>query len=307
MARAAIVALAIAAGAAWSSPATVPAPSRAAPLTLRDLLATTPADSLPEALRGFESAHARTPEATEALLTLARLHYARGAYRQAAECYGRAAARLEPASKPEARYWSGLAWLALSETERARAAVDEVAAAPGPRQADAMLAQVELWELAQRPARAEGVLTPLLAGEPGEVGPAALERSAALAETHGHAEEARVARERLLRGYPRSIEAAAARRAAFSPAPPHGAGRPRPGASTAVVIGAFVDPGRARSLAAAARAAGFADAQVVSHGEGLSAIHLVRLGIYPGPAEARQAGAQAEQALGVTFELSRAD
>jgi tetratricopeptide (TPR) repeat protein len=307
MARAAILVLAFVAGVVGSSPATVPIPTRALPLTLRDLLATTPADSLPEALRRFESAHARTPEATEALLTLAQLHYARGAYRPAAECYARAAARLEPAIKPEARYWSGLAWLALSESERARASLDEVAAAPGPRQAAAMLAQAQLWELGQRPARAEGVLTMLLAGDPGEVGPVALERSAALAETQGHVDEARIARERLLREYPRSIEAAAARRAAFSPATPRASGRPRPGASTTVVIGAFVDPTRARSLAAAARAAGFSDAEVVSRGEGFSAIHLVRLGIYPGVAEARKAGAQAEQALGVTFELSRAD
>jgi tetratricopeptide (TPR) repeat protein len=307
MALAAIVALTAVTGGAWCAPPNVAAASPTSPLTLRDLLATTPADSLPEALRRFESAHPRTPEGTEALLALAELQYARGAYRSAAECYGRAAARLEPASKPEARYWSGLAWLALSESERARASLDEVASAPGPRQAAAMLAQAQLWELGQRPARAEGVLTALLSGDPGEVGPAALERSAALAETQGHSDEARIARERLVRDYPRSIEAAAARRAAFSPATPRASGRPRPGTSTAVVIGAFVDPARARSLAAAARAAGFYDAQVVSHGEGLSAIHLVRLGVYPGVAEARHAGVQAEQALGVTFEISRAD
>jgi len=284
-----------------------PPAAPATPATLRDLLATTPADSLPTALRRFEAEHPRSPEGTEALLTLAGLHYARGAYRAAAESYARAAARLEPENKPEARYWAGLAWLALSETERARASLDEVAAVPGPRQAAARLAQAQLWELAQRPARAAEILSGLSAEDPGEVGPAVLERSAALAEAQGQGAEARSDRERMLREYPRSIEAAAARRAAFSPASPRAAGRARPGASTSVLIGAFTDPARARSLAAAARAAGFGDAQVVSRGEGMSAIHLVRLGVYPGVSEARRAGAQAEQALGVTFEVTRSD
>jgi len=43
----------------------------------------------------------------------------------------------------------------------------------------------------------------------------------------------------------------------------------------------------------------------VSRGQGLSAVHLVRLGVYPRAADARRAGEQAEQALGVTFELMR--
>lgn len=296
--------LILAPAAPWGPASRADAPP---PATLRDLLAITPADSLPGALRRFEADHARTPEATEALLALARFHYARGAYRAAAESYARAAARLEPANKSEARYWAGLAWLALNETERARAALDEVAAQPGPRQAAARLAQAQLWELAQRPSRAAEILAGLLVDDPGEVGPAALERFAALAEAQGQGEEARRDRDRMLREYPRSIEAAAARRAAFSPATARAVTRARPGASTAVVIGAFTDPVRARSLAAAARAAGFADAQVVSRGEGLSAIHLVRLGVYPGVAEARAAGGQAEQALGVTFEITRGD
>jgi tetratricopeptide (TPR) repeat protein len=284
-------------------PLAPPAP----PATLRDLLTITPADSLPGALRRFESEHARTPEGTEALLALARFHYARGAYRAAAESYARAAARLEPANKSEARYWAGLAWLALNETARARAVLDEVASQPGPRQAAAQLAQAQLWELAQRPSRAAEILAGLLVDDPGEVGPAALERFAALAEAQGQGEEARRDRERMLREYPRSIEAAAARRAAFSPATARGAARARQGGSSSVVIGAFTDPARARSLAAAARAAGFAEAKVVSRGEGLSAIYLVRLGVYPGAAEARAAGVQAEQALGVTFEITRGD
>jgi thioredoxin-like negative regulator of GroEL len=208
------------------------------PAALRDLLATTPADSLPGALRRFEADHARTPEGTEALLALARFHYARGAYRAAAESYARAAARLEPANKSEARYWAGLAWLALNETERARAVLDEVASQPGPRQAAAQLAQAQLWELAQRPSHAAEILAGLLVDDPGEVGPAALERFAALAEAQGQGGEARRDRERMLREYPRSIEAAAARRAAFSPATTRAVTRARAGGSTAVVIGA---------------------------------------------------------------------
>ena len=197
-----LAAMLIASGAAAAPP----------PGSLRELLAATPADSLPVVLRPFESPRARSPEGTEAVLLLGQLHYARGEYRQAAETFARAAARLEPARKPEARYWAGLAWLALGEPNQARAALDEVVSAGGPRQAQAMLAQAQVWELAQRPARAAEVLGLLLNGEPGEAGPAALERAAALADGDGHEEDARKARERLLREYPRSIEAAAARR-----------------------------------------------------------------------------------------------
>lgn len=274
--------------------------------TLGGLLAATPADSLPEALRGFEARHPRTAEGTEALLVLGQLHYARGAYRQAADHYARAAARLEPGRKAEARYWTGLSWLALGEADRARAVLDEVAAEPGPRQADAMLARAQVWDMTRRPTRAMEALEGLLAIDMGELGPAALARAAELADAGGREEPARKARQQLLRDYPRSIEAAAARRAEFSPAS-RPTVRARPGAATAVIIGAFVDPARARALAAAARASGFADAKVVSRGEGLTAVHRVRLGVYPGAAEARQAGAQAEQALGVTFELARPD
>ena len=301
--RAACLAVTTLAGLATLAAAASP-PARP-PESLRELLATTPADSLPEALRRFESRHARSPEGTEAVLALGQLHYARGEYRRAAGAFARAAARLEPARKSEARYWAGLAWLALGEPNPARAALDEVATADGPRKSEAMLAQAQAWELAQRPARAAEILGILMDGTPGEAGPAALERAAALSERDGRDEAARKARERLLREYPRSIEAAAARRAVFSPAEPQSPDENRPGAA-AVVIGSFVDPARARSLASSARAAGFPEAQVVSRGQGLSAVHLVRLGVYPRAADARRAGEQAEQALGVTFELMRA-
>ena len=61
--------------------------------------------------------------------------------------------------------------------------LDEVAAAGGSRQAEAMFAQAQAWELAQRPARAMEVLSTLLdpaRGDLGEVGPGALERAARL-------------------------------------------------------------------------------------------------------------------------------
>jgi tetratricopeptide (TPR) repeat protein len=286
--------------------AVIPQPSlaAAAPDSLRMLLAGTKADSLPVALRRFEARHARGPEATEAVLALGQFHYARGEYRRAADAFARAAARLEPARKSEARYWAGLAWLALGASNQARAALDEVASTSGPRQAGAMLGQAQAWELAQRPGPAGEVLAELLAGEPGETGPAALERVAVIADREGDEAGARKARERLLREYPRSVEAAAARRAVFTATGGRPQAEARPGAS-AVVIGSFADPARARSLAAAARAAGFAEAQVVSRGEGLAAVHLVRLGVYPRPADAQRAGEQAGQALGVTFELAR--
>ena len=283
-----------------------PAFPQAVPTELRALLAGTPADSLAGPLRRFEAEHARSPEAAEAAMMLGRLHYARGEYRRAAEAFARAAARLDPARKPEARYWAGLAWLALGDANQARSMLDEVAASSGPRRADAMLAQVQAWDLAKRPERSTETLATLLSGDPGEVGPAALERAASLAERDGQEDRARQARERLLRDYPRSIEAAAARLAVFAASTPRAvpAGA-RPGA-VAVMIGSFAELSRARSLASAARAAGFVDAQVVSHGQGLSAVHSVRLGIYPRPADARKAGEQAERALGVGFELMRA-
>ncbi len=282
-----------------------PAFGQPLPAELRALLAGMPADSLPGPLRRFEAQHARASEAAEAVLVLGQLHYARGEYRRAAETFARAAARLDPARKPEARYWAGLAWLALGDANQARAALDEVAGAGGARRGEAMLAQAQAWELAPRPARARATLAALLSGDPGEVGPAALERVAALAERDGEEDQARQARERLLRDYPRSMEAAAARLAVFAPASAGATSQARPG-SVAVVIGSFVDLSRARSLANAARAAGFADAQVVSRGQGLLAVHTVRLGVYPRHADARKAGEQAERALGVTFELTRA-
>jgi tetratricopeptide (TPR) repeat protein len=259
-----------------------------------------PADSLITALRSLETASVRPAVAAEASLVLGHLYFARAEYRAAADAFSRAAARAEPAAKPEARYWAGLAWLALGQPVQARAALDEVVRAGGPRRADALLGTAQAWDLSDHPDRAFAALAELLEGDSGEVGPAALERYAALAERMGRPEQARRARERLLQGYPRSIEAAASRLAIA-------AQTAEPGRDVvAVVIGTFIDPARARSLASAAKRAGFPDAQVVSRGRGLSATHEVRLGTYARRGEATKAGEQAERALGVTYKLVRA-
>jgi len=267
---------------------------------LESLLASTPADSLPAALRRVE-ASSRTPaQGARAVLVLGQLHYARGEFREAAAAFGRAAARLAPGEKPRARYAQGLAFLGLGETTQARAALDEVARTSPTLRNDALLATAQAWELAGRPERALETLEPLL-GEPlGETGPAILERLGALAERANRQDEARRARERLLRDYPRSIEAASARANLAASAQ-------RPGAGTiAVVIGQFVDRARARLLAAEAKRAGFPNAQVITRGSGLAAIHVVRLGTYPSASEARDAGEQATRALGVSYQVVKA-
>lgn len=312
------VVLALAAAAAAQSPAPrapsgaardgAPGPPARTPATLRELLAAMPGDSLVAPLRRFEAERARGGtaaaggSAAEAALTLGHLHAARGEYRPAAEAFARAAARLDPAGKPEARYLLGLAWLALGETHQARAALEEVAAAEGPRRAAARLALAQTWELARRPDRALEILDRLANEEPGEFTPAVLERLAALHDDNGHLDRGRRARERLLAEFPRSMEAAAARRVVFgSGASAAGA---RPG-TIAVVIGSFVDAARARSLAASARSSGFPEAEVVSQGQGLAAVHTVRVGAFPSAAEARRAATQAEQALGVSAQIVR--
>jgi len=179
---------------------------------LDSLLADTPADRLVEPLRRLEADHTRPAEGLRAALALGQLHLARAEYREAVELYARTAARLDPARKDEARYWQGIAWLGLNQPAPARAALDEVARGRGPRRAAAQLGVAQAWELAGQPRRAYDALIPLLDwGTGSEVEPTALERVVALGERLGHPEQARRARERLLRQYPRSIEGAAAR------------------------------------------------------------------------------------------------
>jgi tetratricopeptide (TPR) repeat protein len=270
---------------------------------LRGLLRTLPADSLSGPLRRYEAEHSRTDEAADAAYVLGQLLYARGEYRAAAETFSRAAARMAPARKPEARYWAGLSWLALGDGDQARAALDEVARAGSTRHADALLATAQAWEMSGHPARAIGPLEAAVSGDPGEAGPAALERLIALSERTGNDARTRSARERLISRYPRSMEASAARLSVYTPERDDNADR-RAG-SLSVVIGSFVSLARARSLAGAARSAGFPDARVVSRGEGAAALHTVRLGVFARAAEARKAGEQATQVLGVTYELVR--
>src|SRR5262245_33726020 len=271
------------------------APAASEPTSLTSVLGSTPADSLPIALKRLESGARGATVGAQAVMVLGQLHFARGEFREAAAAFGRAAARLDPAAKPEARYAQGLSFLGLGEPTQARSALEEVARTSSLRRIDALLGVAQAWELDRRPERAFETLEPLLDDRLGESGATVLDRIGALAERFDKQDEARRARERLLRDYPRSIEAASARLTLAASAPRAGAG------TVAVVIGQFVDQSRARSLASEAKRAGFPNAQVVTRGQGLSAIHVVRLGVFGNAAEAKQAGEQATRALGVTY------
>uniref|UniRef100_A0A832I170 SPOR domain-containing protein n=1 Tax=Eiseniibacteriota bacterium TaxID=2212470 RepID=A0A832I170_UNCEI len=283
------------------SPAAQPAPP-AAPPTLRAALVGTPADSLAPVLRRVEM-QARGGEAAEAALELGRFHFARGEYRQAAGAFARAAARLDPARKPEARYWQGLSALAVGDAAAARAALDEVARGGATRADDAALGVALAWEMSGRPDRALDALQGLIArGGGGEATPAALERIASLAERLGRGDDARRARERLRREWPASIEAARVGPVAPAAAP---ASAPRPSGPVAVHLGVFADDARARLLAERARRAGFGGVTVLARGEGGARLHVVRLGVFPSEAEARAAGQRAADSLGIHYRLER--
>lgn len=288
-------------GAVSSAPgrAGQPAPGAApAPLDVASLLNQTPADSLPVPLAALESS--RPPQAAQAALAAGALHYARGEYRAAIDAYGRAAARLEPARKDEARYWIGISWLALGEPAQARASLEEVARTPSAKRPDAMLGVADCWLALHRPDRAAEWLAQATEAGVGERTPALLEREAALAERAGHPQPARDALERIAREWPRSIEAASARvaLAAGGPAATDG--------PLTVVVGSFLDPARARSLANEARRSGFPNAEVVTRGEGLAAVHEVRLGNFSEARQAESAGQQAGRALGVAWQVVKA-
>jgi cell division septation protein DedD len=70
-----------------------------------------------------------------------------------------------------------------------------------------------------------------------------------------------------------------------------------------VLIGAFRDPDRARALAASARRAGFATAQVTTRSDGGVRSHAVRIGPFASADEARRAGRRAADSLGVSFQI----
>jgi tetratricopeptide (TPR) repeat protein len=270
---------------------------------LDSLLMHVPADSVAAPLRRFESEHGRFREGAEAALALGRLHFARGEYRQAADAFARAAARLDPARKYEARYWAGLSWLGLREPAQARATLEEVARSDSPRRDDAVLGVALAWEQSGRPDRALDVLQTLAGRDDlGEAGPAALERLIALGERQHRPDVAQRARVRLLRDYPASIEAARAGTPAVTAAAASASSARR----FAVQIGSFTSAPRAQSLRNVARDRGFGEATVVSSGEGRTRVHVVRIGVYPNREDARLAGERAARALGVTYVLSPA-
>jgi tetratricopeptide (TPR) repeat protein len=181
--------------------------AHALPPVWSNLPASLPADSMVGALRGLETRGNRALAASAAY-GLGQLHHARGEYRLAAEAFGRAAGRLAGPDRAEARYRQGLAWLGAQEPGRARASFEEVAAASRPLRAFAQLGLAQAHALAGEPAREKSVLDRLIASPAGEAEPAALERYAAISD-HLHRDgDARSARERLRRRWPRSFEAA---------------------------------------------------------------------------------------------------
>ena len=287
------------------------------PPTVLQVLETRPADSLFAPLARLEAAR-HDPTAAEATLTLGRLHYARGEYRQAAEAFARAAPRAGALRRGEAHYWAGLAWLGAGEVGQARAAFEEATRDdPGPRP-EAQLGVALCWDAEGRPDRALVILQALLAADPGEAGPSALEEVARLAIRLERPELGRRARERLAKDYPRSMEAV---RAVSAPAPggaraPHHASpAPTPAATRVapppvaaqvpltVQIGVFRDEGRARGLAERARHDGFGPARVAVSRDGGGRLFTVRVGIYATAEDARGAGDRMGRALGVAWRL----
>lgn len=254
------------------------------------------ADSCLLRLRAWEVAPARGVTIADAALALGELHYARGEYRQARDAFGRASARGPEGERGEARYWMGLCSLALGEGATARKAFADAAREAPARRALAELGTAQAWDVERRPDRSLEVLQALLAGDPGEAGPAALEREAALAEQLHRPDEAREARRRLAREYPRSLEAT---RLGAAVTLPVGSG------PVGVQIGVFADRERARSLSAQAKKAGFAGVQVIERrGEGARpTLWVVRLGSYATREEAESAGERAQATLGVGWQV----
>lgn len=258
--------------------------------SLATLIASVPADSVAAAVGAYAARHPGA-EAVDALLTLGRYEYARGEYRPAANAFTRAAARVEPARKPEARYWAGLAWFALGDLERARGALEEVARAGSPRSNEARLALAQVWEAGGRSDRALEELQGLLDGDPGEAGATALAMQYEVATAQHREAEAQRAAERLLRDYPQSLEAA--RFAQRVVTPPSAQGH------IAVRLGAFSDEARARSMAAAARRAGFTDVRVIPPAGTGAPLYIVRLGPYADPDQAQKQAERVAELLGV--------
>jgi tetratricopeptide (TPR) repeat protein len=248
-------------------------------------------DSVPVALQTYAARHSGDPKGVRALMRLGQYEYARGEYRPAAAAFARAAARLEPARKPEARYWAGLSWFALGDLERARGALEEVARAGGMRRSEAQLALAQVWEAAGRRDKAREELDALLESRPGEVGATALAMRYEF-ETALHRDvEAGHAAERLLRDYPKSMEAARLAQRVVTPPSTQG--------HVAVRLGVFSDATRAQSLAASARRAGFTDVRVIPPSGAGAPLYVVRLGPYADPDQARRQAERVAELLGV--------
>jgi len=131
-------------------------PAPGAPPVTRDLagtLSTVAADSLVAPLRELES-RSPGPAGARVVMLLGRLHLSRGEYREAVDAFGRAAARLDPANKAEARYWMGIAWLGAGQPAQARSVLEEMTREPSPWRAPGLVAFARTWELHRRPDRA---------------------------------------------------------------------------------------------------------------------------------------------------------
>ena len=166
-----------------------------------------PADSLGPELRRIEAAGPAGVSAAAAFAE-GQFRYARGEYRLAAAAFGRAAARLQGPEHSEARYRQGLALLGERDPGHARAAFDEVAMLSQPYRALALLGLARAHALAGQPEQELSVLRRILDRPAGEAEPAALARYAALCDRTRRTAEARAARERLAKRWPRSFEAA---------------------------------------------------------------------------------------------------
>ena len=192
-----------------------------------------PTDSIADILRGWEQHPAAGVRPGEAGYALGQFYYARGEYAVAAGAYSRAATRLEGEERAAARYGWALAMFALGRASAAREAFDEVSQSNGPARSLAMLGAAQCWEAEGHPEKAFDILQRLLATEAGEATPAALERFAALSSLMHREREAGEARRRLVRAYPRSIEAARALGAPLAAPRARAAGeRPETGVTT---------------------------------------------------------------------------
>jgi hypothetical protein len=128
----------------------------------------------------------------------------------------------------------------------------------------------------------------------GEHGATALAMQRELALRLRRDSAARQAGERLLRDYPNSIEATRLRQIVDTPVSSVG--------SHVVRLGAFADEARARTLAADARRAGFADVRVIPPTGVGAPLYTVQIGPYGDPEEAQKQVERAEDVLGITAE-----